>query len=152
MNRNIFEIVFGVVLVLTLAAVAPPARADAWTQATRFTFSQAVEVPGNVVLPAGSYWFVYPGSAAGARPDIVHIFNADRTRLVATVQAIPALRTSGISRTELRAAKQGLNRPDALREWFYPGFSSGHEFLYSPRRETTLSADSQVNLRVRNAS
>src|ERR1700723_613397 len=64
------------VLALTLlgASLAPGARADEWNKKTVMTFSQAVEIPGQI-LPAGTYTFLLADSPSD--PHIVQIFNAD---------------------------------------------------------------------------
>jgi hypothetical protein len=55
-NRKAF-----VVLGLALASllVLSDAHASEIDQATKLTFSQSVQIPGQV-LPAGTYWFVVP--------------------------------------------------------------------------------------------
>jgi hypothetical protein len=69
------------VLILELAA-----HASEDNQSTTISFSEAVQVPGQT-LPAGTYQFILAN--ADANHDIVWIFNADRTRLFATVQTVP---------------------------------------------------------------
>jgi hypothetical protein len=54
------------------------AHADEYNQATTFTFSQPIQIPGQV-LPAGSYLFKLANSDSDR--DIVQIFNADGTSM-----------------------------------------------------------------------
>ncbi len=62
-------------LVALCALVAPSAMmADQEDKASKLTFSEPVEVPGQV-LPAGTYWFTMADSPSDR--NIVQIWNAD---------------------------------------------------------------------------
>jgi hypothetical protein len=119
-------------------------------QATQMTFDRPFEIPGNRVLPAGTYWFQIPSETDIAR-DVVEIFNADRTRIVASVETVPTERTEVTGRTELTFAEQSQNRPMALISWFYPGDSAGHEFVYSSSEESRLSESPRITTMVQYA-
>jgi hypothetical protein len=43
----------------------------------------------------------------------------------------------------VKLAEQESSKPDALVAWFYPGETTGHEFLYSKGQEKQLAQDSQ---------
>jgi hypothetical protein len=144
MSRKLLYTIFGLALAFTLVAIAPAARADESNQASQLTFNQPVDVPGNVVLPPGTYWFTVPDGINA--PDVVRIFNADRTQLVATLETIPTQRPEANSHSELVFAEQSQNQPMALISWFYPGRVTGHEFLYSPREEARLGEDEQITV------
>jgi hypothetical protein len=123
------------VLIFELAA-----RADLDNQATSISFSEAVQVPGRV-LSAGTYQFVLANSEANR--DIVWIFNADRTELLATVQTVPTERARETNGTSITLAQRPNGQPFALVSWFYPGTSTGHEFLYSKQEEQELTQDAK---------
>lgn len=72
---------------LFCAALAPGARADQWDRKTIVTFSDSVEVPGQV-LPAGTYIFKLADTVCDRH--IVQIWNADETRILATTITIPS--------------------------------------------------------------
>jgi hypothetical protein len=137
---NIFKSV-GILSCLALACVAfaPTAVADVSNQATKLHFNKPIEVPG-VVLPAGTYWFV-PENNQGDR-NIVEIFNARRTQLVATVATIPALRADTHGRIEVVLAQQH-HSPDALWKLYYPGLETGHQFLYPEHEQKRLRQDKE---------
>jgi serine/threonine protein kinase len=40
-------------------------------------------------------------------------------------------------------AEQGTERPEALLKWFYPGHTTGNEFVYSTHKEQQLAQDRQ---------
>ena len=113
------------------------AHADAWDQSTKLTFSQPVQIPGQV-LPAGSYLIKL------ANPDtdrnIVQVFNPDGTHLYATLHTASAERETATGDTVITMA-EGTGEPDALLKWFYPGNLTGNEFVYSEQKEKELGQD-----------
>jgi hypothetical protein len=143
MMRKVIGLMFAVVLGFGLL-IAPAAHADEANQATQFTFNRPVQVPGNVVLPAGTYWFVITDNVR--IPNLVQIFNADRTHLYATMETIPTTRPNTTDDSELILSKESPRQPLALMSWFYPDRLTGHEFLYSPREESRLSESQQITV------
>jgi hypothetical protein len=126
---------FGVALTLFLAVAAHADEAD---QATKVTFSQPIAIPGQV-LPAGSYLF----KVGTDDLNIVRIYNADGTRLYATIATIATDRRQPTGHTVLVLAEQSAGNPEALRKWFYPGDTTGHEFVYSNQQEQQIAQDRQ---------
>jgi Protein of unknown function (DUF2911) len=119
------------------------AHADESDQATTITFSQAIQVPGQV-LPAGTYLFKLVNSDSDQ--NIVQVFNADRTVLYATLQTISTERQEPTDHTAVALAEQGAGQPDVLLKWFYPGRESGNEFLYPKQIEKELAQDKQQTI------
>ncbi|HEX4914198.1 MAG TPA: hypothetical protein VFV51_09585 [Vicinamibacterales bacterium] len=107
-------------------------------QDTFFTFSQAVELPGTT-LPAGTYFFQLADSPSNRH--IVKVMSQDRKQLHATLLAIPYYSNDRPSdepqvrfmETPAQAAS-GAAGSNAIKIWFYPGTSTGHEFIY-PREQ-----------------
>jgi LPXTG-motif cell wall-anchored protein len=128
-----------VVLALSLlgATLAPGARADEWNKKTILTFSQPVEIPGQI-LPAGTYTFKLLDSPADRH--IVQIFNADGSHIIATVLAINNYRLQPTGRTVVSFAERSGDNPEALKAWFYPGDNFGQEFVYPKQRAVQLAA------------
>lgn len=149
MNRKALGTIIGCVLALALVAFVPHARADERDQASQLTFSQPVELPGNHVLPAGTYWFVAPDSANGGQT--VQVFNENRMQLLATMETIPTERANTTGETQLTFGRVS-NRPLILESWFYPGERLGHQFIYSPQLESRLSEGNQVTVTARSGS
>lgn len=119
-----------------LAGFGSTARADEWDKATKVTFSEAVQVPGKV-LQAGTYIFRLMDSPADRH--IVQIFNEDHTSLITTVLAIPNQRLEPSGKTVLLYDERPADQPMALAAWFYPGDSSGQEFVYPKSQAEELS-------------
>ena len=110
-------------------------HADERDQSTKVTFSKPIEIPGQF-LPAGTYLLKIADSNA---PNLVRIFNADGSRLYATLQTISTERPEPTADTVLTLAEQPNGRPDALLKWFYPGSMTGHEFVYPEQEEQQLA-------------
>src|SRR5437868_14929928 len=140
MNTRIaitFMIAFVVAFVLFFEVSA---HADMSDQATQITFSQTVQIPGQV-LPAGTYWFLLANISE--QQDVVQIYNSDRSKLYATLETASIERQEATDGTEMKLAEQESSKPDALVAWFYPGQTIGHEFLYSKGQEKQLAQDTQ---------
>lgn len=120
-------------LALLLFALAVPSTmmADEWDKATKLTFSEPVEVPG-LVLSAGTYWFTLADSQSDR--NIVQIWDADRTHLVATTLAVPDYRLQPTGKTVIHFEERPSDSPEAIHSWFYPGANHGEEFVYPKAR------------------
>jgi hypothetical protein len=126
-------------LALGMAVALPTVKAGQSDELTKFTFDQAVKVPGNV-LPAGTYWFRVMGDFNDAQKNVILIFNAKQSKLIATVAAAPEERVK--TRTLVRMAQGNNAEPAAMLTWFYPTENEGHAFLYSPRERSRLREES----------
>jgi hypothetical protein len=101
-------------------------------QDTFFTFSQAVELP-KTTLPAGTYFFQLMDSPSNRH--IVKVMSQDRKQLYATLLAIPYYSNDRPSddpqvRFMETPAANGVAATNAIKIWFYPGNSVGHEFIW----------------------
>ena len=136
MNKSKWLVVTFCLVVLCAMAAPSSMRADDWDQATKLTFSEPVEVPGQV-LAAGTYWFTLANSDTYRH--IVQIWNADRTHLVTTIVAIPDYRTQPKGETVVRFEERPSGQPEAIHSWFYPGSDYGEEFVYPKSRAIQLA-------------
>ena len=139
MKINKAYIAVGLIVAFTLFFELA-AHADESDQVTTITFSQPIQIPGQV-LPAGTYLFKLADS--NSNQNIVQIFNADRTVLYATLQTIATDRPEPTDHTVVALAEQGAGQPDVLLKWFYPGRETGNEFLYPQQKEKELAQDKQ---------
>lgn len=113
---------------LAMLFVAMGARADSWDKKTTVTFSQAVELPGNVVLPAGTY--VFKIADVTARRDVVLVYNAGQDHLFATIFAIPEASITPFVKSSIGFEERGAGMPSAIHEWHFAGDFAGIEFVY----------------------
>jgi Protein of unknown function (DUF2911) len=129
-------LIAGLFLALICIAMPGSLMADEYNEATKITFNEPVEVPGQV-LAAGTYWFTLVDTAADR--DIVQIWNADKSQVVATTFTVADYRLQPTGKTVVNFEERPGNQPEALQAWFYPGESFGHEFVYPKTRAIALA-------------
>ncbi len=127
-----------VVLALTLvgAISAVSVHADDWNKKTVMTFSQPVEIPGQI-LPAGTYTIKLVDIASERH--VVQFLDADGVKVFATVLAINNWRLLPTGETVVKFAERAGDNPEALKAWFYPGDNFGQEFVYPKKRAIELA-------------
>ncbi len=113
------------------------AKLDDWDKKTVVTFSQPVEIPGGIVLPAGTYVFKLLNSLSNRH--IVQVFSEDQSHVYATILSIPNYRLQVTDKTVITFGESAVGVPQAIRAWFYPGANSGEEFVYPKRRAMELA-------------
>lgn len=116
------------------------AHADELDQETKLTFNQPVQIPGHT-LPAGTYLFKVDNDDE----NFVRVFNADGTRLYATLATIPALRADITGDTVVTLAREQSGE-NVMEKWFYPGRMTGHEFIYPQPEQQQLAQAHQMNI------
>jgi hypothetical protein len=128
---------FTLVCAAALALTATTARAQGLpNQDTYFTFSQAVELPGKT-LPAGTYLFVL---ADTSDRHIVRVMSKDRKQLQTTLLTIPSYSLDRPSdKPQVRFMETAAGGPQAIKSWFYPGRTVGHEFIYPHEQALRLA-------------
>lgn len=140
--RSMQSTSFVVLITLCLfgALFVSKARADEWDKMTKLTFNEPVQVPG-ATLPAGTYVFKLADSQSDRT--IVQVFNADRTKLITTILAIPDYKMKTPSKTVISFDERPSGQPEALRAWFYPGDNFGVQFVYPKQKATELAQANQ---------
>ncbi|SRR5258708_10854868 len=134
MKTKLNALCAGGMLALTLF-VTKPAMADEMNKKTVFEFSGPVEIPGKV-LAAGKYVFQLADTPSDR--NIVQIFAEDsngRDTLVATLHAIPDYMEDIPDKPTVHFEERRSGEPEAIHSWFYPGDSTGWEFVYSNSAE-----------------
>ena len=134
MNKQKAFITLG--LLLAFVIMLPSAQADEYDQATKLSFNQSFHIPGRV-LPAGTYWFVLVSDPANR--NIVRIFNSNKSTLYATTFTINTESPMPTDKTAITFALREPMQPETLLSWFYPGRTSGHQFVYSKVEEQELA-------------
>jgi hypothetical protein len=137
-------LVMTALFVVMSAMAAGKARADETNQTVKVNFSQAVQIPGRV-LSAGTYWFVLADT--GDR-QTVQIFNGDRSKSIALLETMNRERPEATGGVAFTIAERGAMEPPAVIAWFFPGHTTGHEFMYprSVEKELALAhQDTQVS-------
>jgi hypothetical protein len=137
LTTQIFAACGAVVLAATLAS-AQNAQND-----TVVTFSAPVSLPG-VTLPAGSYLFRLADSQVNR--NIVQVFDKDRSKIFATILAIPAERNEPADETVITFNESPANAAPAIRYWYYPGEKRGQEFAYPKSQATTIATAAHTSV------
>lgn len=127
MTRTKLFMACALAFVVSLAATPAAAQQPA-NQLTYFTFSAPFELPGGKTLPPGKYVFRIVDSPSNRH--IVHVLSEDQREMHATLMAIPAQRMDPADEPEVRFMEAEANAAPAIRTWWYPGRTIGHEFIY----------------------
>jgi len=128
------------VLCIGLIFSVLPTMGGQWDKATTVTFAQPVELP-NIVLPAGTYIFKLADVPTSRH--VVQVFNADETKLITTILALPNYRLTPTDKTVMPFEERAPGMPQALRAWFYPDNTFGQEFVYPKARAAELAQTTQ---------
>jgi hypothetical protein len=131
----------GLCLTVLCVLAAPKAKADDWNRRSVITFSEPVEVPGSgaQVLPAGTYVFKVTDSLSDRH--IVQIFNQDETHVFTTILAIPRDRVNVTPESVITFRERPAGEPEALRTWYFPGRTTGDEFVYERSKALMLAKE-----------
>jgi len=119
-----------------LSATLAGAQAPDTNRTTIVTFSAPVSLPG-VTLPAGSYLFKLADSQVNR--NIVQVFDKDRSKIYATILAIPAQRNEPADETVITFRESPANAAPAIQYWYYPGETMGQEFAYPKKQAMEIA-------------
>ena len=139
--RNLKVFPIALCAVFLCATLVPGARASQWDKKTIVTFSDAVEIPGQVLEP-GSYVFKLLDSSSNR--NIVQVWSEGDDHLLATILTIadeqPQANDKSVFYLDQTSGGPGL----ALRAWFYAGERSGQQFVYPsyPTNEAARNTNS----------
>jgi hypothetical protein len=143
MLRKSLIVVCAVAFLSALVPGTATAQDNNWNQRTYFTFSAPVEIPGKT-LPAGTYLFRLVDSPSNRH--VVQVFDKDEKMIHATVLAIPAQRLEPADDPEVRFMEVAANQPAAIRTWWFPGRTIGHEFIYPKEQALRLARGSSSSV------
>ena len=106
-------------------------------QKTDVTISAPMQIPSGVLQP-GHYTFQINTLPSG-QTSVIQIRD-DSGKVIANLMTINDYRITPTDKTVITYSERAKNQPPAVRAWFYPGETFGHEFAY-PKTEATLLAD-----------
>jgi hypothetical protein len=137
--QRLSSVLAGVVVVALFAGpFARPAQASDFDKLTYVTISGPVEIPG-VALPAGTYIFKLADPDTGNR--VVQVLSKDGKTVYATFFSLPETRPAPAGEKIVTLYEGGMaaGSPEAIKAWFYPGETTGFEFVY-PREQAKKAA------------
>jgi len=123
-------------LILAATTVTFRAQADERNEETRITINEPIQVTKTVLNP-GTYVFKLAVDSQWNR-NVVQIYNADQTRIIATIIAMHDTRRVNTGQ-QFSFYETPAGSVKALHTWFYPGEIDGSEFPY-PKQLTMLTA------------
>jgi hypothetical protein len=134
--KIIKTVLIALALTFVGAMFASGIQANDWNKVTVMTFSQPIEIPGQI-LPAGTYTVKLVN--IDSERHVVQFLAADGIKVVATVLAINDWRLRPTGQTVVKFAERSGDNPEALKAWFYPGDNFGQEFVYPKQRAIELA-------------
>jgi hypothetical protein len=126
--RSVRTLRLAICAAILCAALGTTAGADNWDRKTVVTFSDSVEIPGQILSP-GTY--VFKLANLPANRNLVQIMNEDESFVFATVQTVSTYRRNAPDNSLFRLDERSGDSPEALRTWYYPGDNRGLDFVYS---------------------
>jgi hypothetical protein len=123
-----------VLLFATLLAAA--AHADERDRLTYLTFSGPVQLPG-ATLSAGTYTFRL-ADPEGDR-HVIQVLDKQSGKLVTTLMTIPNTMLDAPKDRYVMSEERPAGSPQAMKAWFYPGNSTGEEFIYPKKQAVAIA-------------
>ncbi len=121
--------------VLFVAPFATSAKAEAYTERTAVTFNNDVEIPGQTLAP-GTYIFEKaPDMATDLNLDIIQIWDATGTRLVATEITVPSSLAIAPDHPRVELDEAAAGAPARLHDFVFQGSTYAHRFVYNDSQE-----------------
>lgn len=129
----------GVFLCATVLAILlfPAARADQFDKLTYLTVHTPIEVPGAILQP-GRHVMKLANLQVNRRA--VMILNEDQDEVLTTFLAIPSYRLMPPDESEITLYEVPAGHPAPVKTWFYPGSTTGFEFVYPKERARVIAA------------
>jgi hypothetical protein len=116
---------------------AGPASAQTMDSRTEFTFNTPVELPGTT-LPPGTYIFRFVDTT-GSRSVLQVLAKDSTSKTYGMFMTINAIRPRASDNAELRFLETPAGMPAAVKTWWYPGNTTGREFIYPKSQARRLA-------------
>jgi len=123
--------------ILIASVMAPISSAQNGDRKTIVKFSEPIEIPGNIILPAGTYFFKLLNQDLGRW--VVQIFDENQTKTFATLITIQDFRYKPTDKVVMTFSERPAGSPPAIKEWFFPGEQGGRAFVYGKQRAIELA-------------
>ena len=114
-------------MAILAVGLAPAAHADEWNKLTYLTFSGPVNMPG-ITLPAGTYRFELADPDSSRR--VVRVSDKDGSKSYGMFLSISDQKLEPSDKPLVMFKEMPAGAPQAVQAWFYPGETTGYEFVY----------------------
>ena len=112
---------------LLAVGLAATAHADEWNKLTYLTFSGPVNMPG-ITLPAGTYRFELADPESSRR--VIRVSDKDGSKNYGMFLSISDQKLEPSDKPLVMFKEMPAGAPQAVQAWFYPGETTGYEFVY----------------------
>src|SRR6516165_219698 len=141
LHKKAVIVFVGLVFLSLLAATG--VYGDEWDLKTQFTVSQPFEVPGAVLQPNTRYVIRLMDTTDR---HVVQVYNDDESKMLAMFMAVSDQRTEPTDHTLFTFIETQPGYALPIKEWFYPGHSTGLEFIYPKKQAEEISRHSIESL------
>jgi LPXTG-motif cell wall-anchored protein len=144
-SRKGSALAFGAMVAAGLFSIN--AHADEWTKRTILTVNEPIQVK-DTVLPPGKYVFrLILNGTLGVDRHVVQIFDGNEMHIINTVVTQATIRPHATGTTQFTYWETPPGTAKALRDWYYPGETTGDEFPYpnQPKQMVTFVPPPAVN-------
>src|SRR5262245_24639919 len=135
-SRRILVSAFAAAMFFALNASSSVAQGPIDSR-TEFTFSSSVEMPGTT-LPPGTY--VFRIADPNTSRTVMQVMDKGSNKTYGLFLTISAIRPKPSDDAELRFLETPAGKPAAVKTWWYPGNSTGREFIYPKAQARKLAA------------
>ena len=112
---------------LLAAGFAATAHADEWNKLTYLTFSGPVNMPG-ITLPAGTYRFELADPDSNRR--VIRVSDKEGSKNYGMFLSVSDQKLEPSDKPLVMFKEMPAGAPQAVQAWFYPGETTGYEFVY----------------------
>ena len=109
------------------AGFATTAHADEWNKLTYLTFSGPVNMPG-ITLPAGTYRFELADPDSSRR--VIRVSDKEGSKNYGMFLSVSDQKLEPSDKPLVMFKEMPAGAPQAVQAWFYPGETTGYEFVY----------------------
>jgi len=143
-SRKLIVSTCAAAMIACLNVVPATAQSMVADSRTEFTFKAPVELPG-VTLPPGTYVFRFADPNTSRQ--VMQVLAKDGSnKTFGLFLTIQAHRPQASNDAELRFLETPAGQPAAVKTWWYPGNSTGREFIYpkSQARRLAMATNTTV--------
>jgi hypothetical protein len=124
MTRRL-SVMLSVFVLVLMFSFSTAAMADNWDQKTEFSVNQPVTIPGQVVLPAGTYVI----KRLSTVNPVLQITNESETKVYAMLMPMARSVEVPFDTPTFTFKEMPEGTPVALKGFYYPGRLTGYEFV-----------------------
>lgn len=135
-SRKASALAWGAMLATGLFTVN--GRADEWTKRTVLTVNEPIMIKDKVLEPGKYVLRLILNGTLGVDRHVVQVFDGDEHHIIETVITQPTIRARATGNTVFTFWETPAGSTRALRDWYYPGETTGDEFPNAKPQQVTF--------------